>query len=70
MRLLEGFGRFWWDFIIGDDWKIAAAVAVTLALGAIAAASAGAGASWLPPVLGLALLAAFVVSLVADVRGG
>lgn len=21
-----GFGRFWYDFIIGDDWRIAAAV--------------------------------------------
>jgi len=26
------FGRFWWDFLIGDDWTIAAGVLVALAL--------------------------------------
>jgi hypothetical protein len=32
MRFIRGFARFWYDFIIGDDWTIAAAVVVTLAL--------------------------------------
>jgi len=27
-----GFGAFWYDFIIGDDWTIAAAVVVALAV--------------------------------------
>jgi hypothetical protein len=27
---LKGFGRFWYGFIIGDDWTIAATVAVAL----------------------------------------
>jgi len=35
MRYVVGFGRFWWDFIVGDDWRIAAGVAVVLALGAV-----------------------------------
>jgi hypothetical protein len=26
MRFLRAFGQFWYDFIIGDDWKIAVAV--------------------------------------------
>ena len=34
MRYLTGFLRFWWDFIIGDDWKIAAGVALVLAVDA------------------------------------
>jgi hypothetical protein len=25
------FGRFWYDFVVGDDWTIAAAVAVAVA---------------------------------------
>jgi len=25
-----GFGRFWYDFIIGDDWTVAAAVLIGL----------------------------------------
>ena len=28
---LVGFGRFWYHFIIGDDWTVAAALAVGLA---------------------------------------
>lgn len=32
MKFLKAFGLFWYDFIIGDDWKIAAYVVVALAL--------------------------------------
>jgi hypothetical protein len=35
MRLLSGFLRFWWDFLIGDDWRIAAGVALVLCGGAL-----------------------------------
>jgi hypothetical protein len=35
MRLVKGFGRFWFDFIVGDDWRIAAGVVIVLALGAL-----------------------------------
>jgi len=68
MRFVRGFAQFWYDFIVGDDWKIAAAIATTLVLGAIVAASVATGASWLAPVLGAALMAAFTVSLVVDLR--
>lgn len=30
MSFLAGLGRFWYDFIVGDDWTIAAAVVVAL----------------------------------------
>jgi hypothetical protein len=37
MNLLKAFGLFWYDFVIGDDWKIAAYVVVALAVvGALA----------------------------------
>jgi hypothetical protein len=39
MRYLRGFGRFWYDFIVGDDWKIAAGVCLMLALGAVLVAA-------------------------------
>ena len=32
MRYLKNFGLFWYDFVIGDDWTIAAAVVVALAV--------------------------------------
>jgi hypothetical protein len=49
MSQLAAFGRFWWDFVIGDDWLVAALVAV--AIGATAAlAAAGIAAWWLLPL--------------------
>ena len=34
VRYVAAFGRFWWDFIVGEDWRIAAAVAAVLGVGA------------------------------------
>lgn len=47
MRRLRAFGAFWYDFVVGDDWRIA--LGVVLALGATAAlVAAGVNAWWLP----------------------
>jgi hypothetical protein len=54
MRYAKAFGRFWWDFIVGDDWTVAAGVAVALALVAILD-QGGINAWWLLP-LAVALL--------------
>jgi hypothetical protein len=35
---IRAFGRFWWDFIVGDDWVAAAGVIAGLALTAALAA--------------------------------
>ena len=32
MRQLRAFGRFWYDFVIGDDWRMALGVVLALAL--------------------------------------
>jgi hypothetical protein len=32
---VSAFGRFWFDFVIGDDWRIAAGVAAVLGVGAL-----------------------------------
>ena len=32
MKFLKAFGLFWYDFVIGDDWKIAVYVVVSLAI--------------------------------------
>ena len=43
------FLRFWWDFVVGDDWR--AALGVVIALGATAAlVAAGLNAWWLMPI--------------------
>ena len=38
MSRVAAFGRFWWDFVIGDDWVAAAGVVAGLALTALLAA--------------------------------
>lgn len=46
---LRAFGAFWYDFIVGDDWRVA--VAVVIALGATyGVARAGAPSWWIVPV--------------------
>jgi hypothetical protein len=37
MRWLVNFGRFWYDFIVGDDWTIALGVTAAVALTAVVA---------------------------------
>jgi hypothetical protein len=64
MRLLRAFGRFWWDFVVGDDWR--AAAGVVIAIGATAAlVAAGVDAWWLMPV---AVALVLYVSLRREVR--
>ena len=70
MKLVDGFFRFWWDFIIGDDWKIAAAVVSVLAAAAIVVSGTSPGGTWAALVVGAALILAFAVSLAVDVRRG
>jgi hypothetical protein len=41
---LRRFGRFWWDYVIGDDWLVA--VLVVVAIGATAALAATSVAAW------------------------
>ena len=32
MKYLRAFGLFWWNFVVGDDWRVAAGLAVALFL--------------------------------------
>ena len=43
------FLRFLWDFVVGDDWRAAAGIAVTLVVAALLVA-AGVDAWWLIPI--------------------
>lgn len=51
---IRAFGAFWYDFIIGDDWLVAAGVAAGLALTYVLSRTV-VPAWWLMPLL-LALL--------------
>ncbi len=55
-RWLRSFGAFWYDFVIGDDWRGAAAVAAGLVLTALIVHAASVNAWWLMPVVVIAAL--------------
>jgi hypothetical protein len=54
MKYLRSFGRFWWNFIVGDDWRVAAGLVVAFALTWLLEHE-GMSAWWVLP-LGVALL--------------
>jgi len=55
-RWLRPFGAFWYDFIVGDDWRGAVAVALALVATALLVHVAGVNAWWLMPICVLAAL--------------
>jgi hypothetical protein len=64
MRHLRAFGTFWWEFVVGDDWRVALGLAIVIAAAA-ALVGADVNAWWLIPV-GVALVLA--VSLARETR--
>lgn len=68
MGVLRSFGRFWYDFVIGDDWKIAAGVVVALAVLCTLMLTTSLGDATLATIGGVLLVAAFAISLILDVR--
>jgi hypothetical protein len=57
MNRVRSFGRFIWDFVIGDDWRIALSVAIAL-LATLVLANHGVAAWWLLPLVVAAVLSA------------
>jgi hypothetical protein len=68
VKLLKAFGLFWYDFVIGDDWKIA--VYVVIAVGAVAglAVSTHLGGGWIALAGSLLLGGFFALGVSYDAR--
>jgi hypothetical protein len=68
VKFLKAFGQFWYDFIIGDDWKIAVAVVLALGVLLVALKTNLFGDTGLTLLGGAAIVVAFAISLAIDVR--
>lgn len=56
MKRLKAFGAFWYDFVIGDDWHVAALIVAGLVITEVLTHAARVNAWWLLPVIALAAL--------------
>ena len=61
---LRAFAHFWYDFVVGDDWRVAAGVVVALAI-TYGVSNTDIAAWWIVP---LAVLILLPVSLVRAAR--
>jgi hypothetical protein len=52
---MKRFARFWWDFIVGDDWRVAAGIGLGFAVTALVAATS-VPAWWVLPLAVAAVL--------------
>jgi len=55
MRFVARFAKFWYDFIVGDDWRVAAGVVAMIAV-VFAAAHHDVNAWWLLPLAAMVQL--------------
>jgi hypothetical protein len=68
MSVVRGFLRFWYDFIVGDDWRIALGVVLVLSAGALLVAADALADDVLTPLIGAGIVAVVSVSIVAGAR--
>jgi asparagine N-glycosylation enzyme membrane subunit Stt3 len=68
VKAIKAFGRFWYDFIIGDDWKITVAVSSALAVLAVLLVGTSVGDHLLAVIGGVLIVVAFAISLAVDTR--
>ncbi len=67
MRHLRAFALFWWDFIVGDDYRLALAVVLLLTATALLS-RAGVAVWWLLPVGVVVMLATSVFTVARRTR--
>ena len=67
MRHLRSFGRFWWNFVVGDDWLVAAGVAVAIG-GTALLTNDDVDAWWLLPPAVVVVLAASLLRATRPAR--
>jgi hypothetical protein len=61
--VIRAVGRFLADFVIGDDWRIAAGVCTVLAAGALLVSQTGLGDQLIAVLVALGFVAAAALTL-------
>jgi hypothetical protein len=56
MKLIRGFLAFWYDFVVGDDWVVAAGVVVLLAAAGVLAQGGLHTAAWVLMPVGVVVV--------------
>ena len=69
MKRLKTIGAFWYDFVVGDDWRVAVGVVAVLGITDLLTRH-GADVWWLVPLVVLAALAASVLRVAVRSRDG
>ena len=64
MKYVIAFLRFWYEFIVGDDWRVAAGIVVAIGLTALLAPDIP--ALWILPVAVVAVLYASLARAVTS----
>jgi len=53
---LRSFGAFWYDFVIGDDWRVAIGVVLAIALTYVLSVTTSIAVWWVLPLAVVLLL--------------
>jgi hypothetical protein len=56
VKWIRSFALFWYDFVVGDDWRLAMGVIVGLGLTALVAHTSSFAAWWVAPIVVLVVL--------------
>jgi len=64
VRYVRGFLRFWLEFVVGDDWRIAAGVVAVLAAGAVLVGTDAVGHALVALLVGAGVMAVAVTRVV------
>lgn len=68
MNRLKSFAMFWYDFIVGDDWRVAVGVVIAL-VATYGVSRTSVPAWWIVPVAAVILLSASLLRATRKPRG-
>jgi hypothetical protein len=64
IRRLRAFGAFWYDFVVGDDWRVAIGVAVALGTTYLLSVTTSIAVWWVLPAAVALLLPASLLRVI------